>query len=158
MSEAGSAAIYKVNHMRFAAWFMGLSIGLPIGFAVIQRLTGYDLSSSAVSLIPMMISSMQEGVHFARTEKIKPQARRGWMIALHLAVFALVLSAVLMVMSWVMFPGVMGFVLNTLGIGGALSFLAGFFVLAVLLARLFLGLGARTELKQIASKAEREKE
>ena len=40
----------------FLGWFLGFCFGLPLALFVIRSLTGVDLSSAAVTIMPMMLA------------------------------------------------------------------------------------------------------
>jgi hypothetical protein len=135
---------YRIGYLRFAVWFVGLTVGLPIAIWGIAALTGLDLDSTAVAIIPMMIAAMVEGQRFARAENRRPQGREAWRIALHLAGVGLLISVV---MGAAVLVFVEPAVIAMIGPGGLVVSVVLLAALFWVLGRLFLGLGARGYLK-----------
>lgn len=140
---------YTFKPLRFLAWFVGLTIGLPVLIMLIRETTGFDLNSSAVSIIPIFIAAMQEGIAFAKITKTRPETGQAWRLAGVMTLWAVVASVILAVVQWFVFPD-FAQALAQLGRESAVLF-AGFtvfYLLALFLsARLFFGLGARNQMK-----------
>ncbi len=136
---------YKIGYFRFSAWFLGLTIGLPLLFMAIAYFSSFDLSSSASTVIPMMIASLQEGTHFARAEHRRPEGREAWGIAVRLTGVAMAITIVLTAILFLIQPELFA----VLGFPGLVIILLVFALLFVVLGRLFLGLGARSHMKAL---------
>lgn len=134
---------YRIGYLRFALWFTGLTIGIPVLLNLIRSYADLDLDSSAVSIIPMMIASMLEGTQFARAEQRHPEGKEAWAITLRLTGVALVISlafgAVMIALMPAGLPQIGLAVWAALSVGAALLFWG--------LGRLFFGMGAKNELK-----------
>ncbi len=82
-----------MNYWRYTGIFLGLSIGLPILLELFNTLTGVNLSSAAVAIIPAFVAAMIEGQSFARRNTRLPDksetrafARKATLIALAITV------------------------------------------------------------------------
>ena len=113
-------AEYRFNIPRFATFYLGLSIGLPVLIYLIRQYLGFDLSSGGISLIPIMLTTLNEGARFVRATGRRPDNREAWKMA---GLFALL--GVIAVMVAVMA------------------------IVYVLVARVFFALGARSEVKRL---------
>lgn len=147
---------YTFNVLRFSGWFVGVSVVIPIILFLVELLIDVDLGSSGTSIIPILIAAMQEGIHFARSERAAPKGRPAWKISITMALIAFVWSIILAFALWIFEPSAIEFVLQILTPIILIAIFAGIFVLYLLLGRFFFGMGARNELKVIARKAARE--
>lgn len=147
---------YTFNVLRFSGWFVGVSVVIPIILFLVELLIDVDLGSSGTSIIPILIAAMQEGIHFARSERAAPKGRPAWKISITMALIAFVWSIILAFALWIFEPSAIEFVLQILTPIILIAIFVGIFVLYLLLGRFFFGMGARNELKVIARKAARE--
>lgn len=67
-------AIYLI----YLGWFIGLTIALPILLVAIEAATGFDLSSSAVSIIPAMTAANVAGMSFVKRFGRAPTKSETW--------------------------------------------------------------------------------
>ncbi|MCR9126294.1 MAG: ABZJ_00895 family protein [Rhodobacteraceae bacterium] len=139
---------YRIGIWRFCAWFIGLSIGLPLLFEALRSFAGLDLASSGASILPMMIASMQEGSAFARTERRRPGNAEAWRFAVSLTALGAGLTVVTATASVLLVPSAMALAAGMSV--GAVAMIAGVVIVLYLgLARIFFGLGARSRMKVI---------
>ena len=140
------------KYRRFIGWFAGLTVGLPLMLTAIQALTGFNLHSSATAIIPMMVASQVEGMAYARRENHTPKGREAWGLSIRLAVIAAIISVFFAAILFAFNADLMAILSSLNGI----MFLSGiaviFFVLFILLGRLFLTIGARAHIKGVAKK------
>lgn len=134
---------YAINYKRFALVFLGMTIGLPLLLVAIGMLTGIDLNNAGTSIIPIMIASLIEGQHFARADARRPTSAEAWKIALQLTGLAVILSVGLAILSFLIWPDLMGLVpLSWFGIIALVVALVMFIT-----SRVFFALGAKTQLR-----------
>ena len=140
---------YKIGYWRCSAWFLGLSIAIPAASFLVKLVFGIELGQFAGSIIPVMIASMMEGVQFSRGTKRLPSRKERLLIARMLTAISIAWSSVLVFVVILLAPGLGEFVASTLGpallLGMILVLIAFFFFLSWL----FLGMGAKNEMKMI---------
>lgn len=141
-------AEYRFNIPRFATFYLGLSIGLPVLIYLIRQYLGFDLSSGGISLIPIMLTTLNEGARFVRATGRRPENREAWKMAGLFAVFGVMLSMLLAAVVLVVAPAFLGD-LSSLGLGFIAVMVAVMAIVYVLVARVFFALGARSEVKRL---------
>ncbi|WP_050928606.1 ABZJ_00895 family protein [Aestuariivita boseongensis] len=136
------------GYIRFAAWYVGVSIGLPIFLMILLQLTGLDLRSAFSFVFPMMISAVMAGTHYARRMGRVPTSGEAWAISVRLMALGFALSVGIIL---ALFP-VTGSLIPTLS---PLTWagVAAFVLLVFLaLARVFFALGAKNHIDKGASR------
>lgn len=136
---------YKINYNRFTLVFLGMTIGMPILLMLVNALTGLELQNAGSTIIPMMIAAMVEGQGFARTDARRPTNGEAWMISFRLTAVALILSFVLAIVVKLLWPEIIASVPS----GWWVIVSVAIAVIFVLVARIFLALGAKTALRAI---------
>lgn len=139
---------YRFNIPRFATFYLGLSIGLPVLLYLIRQYLGFDLSSGGVSLIPIMLTTLNEGARFVRATGRRPENREAWKMAGLFALFGVMLSMLLAAVVLVVAPALLGD-LSSLGIGSVAAMVAVMAIVYILVSRVFFALGARSEAKRL---------
>jgi uncharacterized protein YqhQ len=139
---------YRFNIPRFATFYLGLSIGLPVLIYLIRQYVGINLSSGGVSLIPIMLTTLNEGARFVRATGRRPEGREAWKMAGLFALFGVMLSMLLAAVVLVVAPAMLGD-LSSLGFGFVAAMVVVMAVVYVLVARVFFGLGARSEARRL---------
>lgn len=139
---------YRLNIPRFATWFLGLSIGLPLLIEGLKAATGLDLSSGGLSVIPIMLTTMNEGAHYVRATKTRPDGQTAWKLSALFALFGTMLSMLLAAIVLVSAPQVLGWAVRP-GVAFILIFAAVMFTVFAVVARIFVGLGARNEMRRL---------
>ncbi len=141
---------YRLNIPRFATWFLGLSIGLPLLIEGLKAATGLDLSSGGLSIIPIMITSMNEGAHFVRATHTRPTNQEAWKLSALFAVFGAMLSMLLAAIVLVTAPDVLGWAVSP-SVLFIVIFAAVTFTVFAVVARVFFSFGASGEMKRLQS-------
>ena len=141
-------AEYRFNIPRFATFYLGLSIGLPVLLYLIREYLGFELSSGAISLIPIMLTTLNEGARFVRATGRRPDGREAWKMAGLFALFGVLLSMLLAAVVMVVAPAILGD-LSSLGLRFMAAMVAAMAVVYVLVSRVFFGLGARSEMRRL---------
>ncbi len=140
---------YRFNIPRFATIYLGLSIGLPILIHLIRTYAGIDLSSGGVSLIPVMLTTLNEGARFVRAAERRPTNREAWKMAGMFSLFGVMLSMLLAAVVLVVAPEMLGD-LSNMSFALIAAMVALMAVVYVLVARLFFSLGARSEMRRLS--------
>ena len=142
--------VMRPLYLLYTLWFVGLSIALPVLLTLIARLTGIDLSSSALSVIPTMTASMVAGMSFAKSAARRPTKPEAWRFAtVSLMIFAvgtLVLGGVLAVFD----PGIaeaLSGLSNPRNLGIFTAIFSVILGVVFLLNRYFFGLGGKNQSK-----------
>ena len=142
---------YKIGYWRFSAWYLGLSIAIPLASLALKAATGLELGQFAGSIIPMIIASMQEGVHFARGTRRVPSGKERLLMARMLTCIALAWTSVLMFVVVLLAPQAGAFLVSILGPALIIGLIIVMLAIYFFLAWLFIGMGAKNEMK-IAAK------
>lgn len=138
---------YKIGYWRFSMWFVGLAIAIPLASTALKAATGIELGQFAGSIIPMIIASMQEGVHFARGTKRLPNGKERLLIARMLTCIALAWTSVLVFVSLLLAPQVGAFLMATLGPAMVIGLIIIMLAIYFFMGWLFVGMGAKNEIK-----------
>lgn len=138
---------YKVGYLRFTAWFLGLTIAIPAASVALQKLTGVELGQFAGSVIPMIIGAMQEGVQFARGTKRLPTRKERLLIARMLTAIAVAWSSVVLFVGYLLAPATGAMVVGVLGPAMVFGLILLMIAMFFFLGWLFLGMGAKNEIK-----------
>lgn len=141
---------FFAKYRRFIGWFAGLTVGLPLMLAAIQSVIGLDLNSSATAIIPMMVASQVEGMAYGRRENSTPKGREAWALSFRLAVLGAIISMLFGAILFAFDADLMAILESPSGIVFLSGIAAIFFVLFILLGRLFLTIGARAHIKGVA--------
>ena len=150
---------YTIRYARFAAIYAGLSIALPIGRFILEAVTGETFDSAALGFIPMFIAAMTEGQSFARAQGRRPDKGEAWRIALRLTGLGIMISLILLTVyaalvgldwSGIPAPGPDDWSLFSTILGVAVVLAA---LILLVSARMFLSLGARSEVKAIQKRS-----
>ncbi|MCR8824947.1 ABZJ_00895 family protein [Pseudosulfitobacter koreensis] len=139
---------YRFNIPRFATIYLALSIGLPILLYLIRTYAGINLNSGGVSLIPIMLTTLNEGARFTRATERRPTNREAWKMAGLFALFGVMLSMLLAAVVLVVAPLMLGD-LTGLSLGLIAAMVAVMAIVYVLVARVFFALGARSEMRRL---------
>ena len=131
---------YKIKILRYLLVFVGLTIGIPVLFAVLKSLFGLDLGSGGASIIPVMIAAMVEGQGFAKIEKRRPENKEAWNISLRLAGLGLIPTFIISAIFFAATPSLHVYATNLLFTIGLIAIVGAVFVL---LSRIFFSLGAK---------------
>ncbi|MCI2215405.1 ABZJ_00895 family protein [Sulfitobacter pseudonitzschiae] len=115
---------------------------------LIRQYLGFDLSSGGVSLIPIMLTTLNEGARFVRATGRRPENREAWKMAGLFALFGVMLSMLLAAVVLVVAPALLGD-LSSLGIGFVAAMVAVMAIVYILVSRVFFALGARSEAKRL---------
>ncbi|MTH98675.1 MULTISPECIES: ABZJ_00895 family protein [Alphaproteobacteria] len=139
----------KTNIVRFSLVYVGTCIAMPFMDLAAQKLLGAELPGAAAGMIPFMTAAMIEGQRYVKDHGEKPTTSGMWAASRLMALVGLVWSLLLAVVFVMVFPEVLA-PLSSLPIIWMLVILGISFVLSILLCRLFIGLGAKNQLKQMA--------
>ncbi len=141
-----------LNLKRFVAYYLGLSIGIPILKAVINRLTGMDLTSSATGIIPIMVAALDQGMQYGTRHETPATNREMWRYAVILGGLGVVMSGLIAGAVVLLMPGLRDLYLTL--VGGATLAVATVICLILFppLARWFFGQGMRNAHKLQAKK------
>ncbi|MEX0318503.1 MAG: ABZJ_00895 family protein [Ruegeria sp.] len=133
--------------LRFSFVFIATSVAIPIVILAVQLLLGINLSSSAVGFIPFMTAAMTEGQRYVKEFGDLPSKREMWLAAVLMGWVGMTLSfimgGVLLAMSPELFTEMMQLPIA--------FWLFGFvivLIVAILMCRGAVGVGARSQLKQ----------
>ncbi len=140
---------YKIGYWRFSGWFLGLSILIPLASFALKAATGIELGQFAGSIIPVMIASMQEGVQFARGTKRVPGRKERLLIARMLTCIAVAWSSVLVFVAILLNPQFGPVLMKTLGPALVLGLILFMIAIFFFLSWLFVGMGAKNEMKLV---------
>ncbi|KEO54165.1 ABZJ_00895 family protein [Thioclava pacifica] len=147
----------RTIYLTYLAWFIGLTIGLPLVLMAIEAVTGFDIISSAVSIIPSMIAAHLSGSSFVKRFGRGPEKPESWRFTI-IAFGLLVLTTLALTAGFlVVFPDLQSEMAGMMDPGVFAIFAAMMAVILLVLfftTRIFFGLGARTQLKALARQSE----
>lgn len=148
----------RAIYLTYLAWFIALTIGLPLVLMAVEAVTGFDISSSAVSIIPAMIAAHLSGISFVKRFERVPEKSESWRFTF-VAFGLLVVATLVLTAGFLMvFPDLQSEVAGMMDPGVLAIFAAMMAVILLVLfvtTRIFFGLGARTQFKAFARQREK---
>ena len=149
--------VQGLNLPRFVLVYLGLRIGVPILLFAIREYFGFDLTSSAVEIIPIMIAAMDQGTQYANKNATPATNGQMWRFAFAMGVLGALLSAMVIFVAVKLSPDFAG-PLMTSAVGAVVGGLAlAGLIIFPLLARWFFGQGMRNAYKLRDRKAAEKK-
>lgn len=138
----------RLNTPRFLVVFVITSIAVPAVLFGVSAVFGIDLSSSFLPFIPFLAAATFEGHRQVQTHQTMPGSGDMWSAALWMGIVGMLANLVMAGLFFLVVPGMSeglaGIPVNFLVIGFTITF-----VVAVLISRLFLWVGARSAFKAL---------
>lgn len=133
--------------LRFAMVFTAASIAIPFLVMAIERLLNISVSSAGTSMIPFMVAASIEGQNYVKQFGDVPSKAEMWFAARIMALIGMGLSLILGAVSLYLFPETRE-ILAILPTVALLIIVVVLYIIAFLICRAFIGIGARAELKK----------
>ena len=136
----------RLNIPRFLVVFVIASIAVPAVLFGVSAVFGIDLSSSSLPFIPFMGAATFEGYRQVEAHQTMPGSGDMWSAALWMGIVGMLTNLVMGGLFFLVVPGISGGLagipVSILVIGFTITF-----VVAFLISRLFLWVGARSAFK-----------
>ncbi len=141
-----------MNIRRYALIFVGVAVGLGLLSLAVQALFGIDIFNGGMAIIPPMTAAMIEGHRYAMKEKRLPESPDMWRFSRSAALVVLAIAMVATVALSFVVPQMRALMAMRAGGGILMGVVLLQTLLAFLVTRYFLGLGARSALNAAKKK------
>ncbi len=139
---------YTTNWSRFVMRYALIVIGISLVLYVAGRFFHFNLRSSGATVVPIILTSMLEGVAFARAEGGMPKGGWAWQRSALFGVVGLGVTMAFAAFYLTAFSGGLGLFLAPVGFAALSTMTVLMAVFFIGGARLFFWMGARNELKR----------
>lgn len=136
-----------VQPLRFTGVFVAATIAVAVLAAAIEYFLNLTIPNSATAFVPLFAAALNEGQKYARSGARELSKQQAWQGAFQMAVISILISLGGAAVFVIVFQAWDAVTIVSPLIWGAI--LAVLFGLSILVCRSFLGLGFRTERKQL---------
>jgi F0F1-type ATP synthase assembly protein I len=135
-----------MNITRYVIVFVGVSVGLWFLSLLVLQIFDFDISNGGMVILPPLFAAMIEGNRFARRLGRLPESGEMWKFARTAALIVLAITMIFSVVMTFVIPQLRAMMAQPMGAGLLLGAVVLQALLAFLVTRFFLGLGAKSGL------------
>jgi len=137
-----------MNIRRYTLVFLGVSVGLWILSLLVMQIFKFDIANGGMVILPPMVAAMIEGHKFAGQNGHLPEKSDMWKFARIATLVVLALTMIFTVVMTFVVPELRSLMAQRMGGGILMAAVLVQALVAFLVTRFFLGLGAKSALNR----------
>lgn len=137
-----------MNIRRYTLVFLGVSVGLWVLSLLVMQIFKFDIANGGMMILPPMVAAMVEGNKFAQQNGRLPEKGDMWKFARIAALVVLAISMVFTAVMTFVIPELRNLMAQRMGGGILMAAVLVQALVAFLVTRFFLGLGAKSALNR----------